>query len=292
MESRKETHLPRRLAYHQTQCRLLASTRDQLISSVSLLAVSLSLSPCPRDWHQGAMSGVLLVELRIPRTRSASAGELSSAYLWIARGAGGGARGIARSRLAWLWRGCCLGGLDGRWSFVRHLARFNPQLVLPSAKPTSKDFWAATPPLPISWPCRHPRSPAGGAGLHRELIDTFKPFQKSLPPDSLLDDTMIHDVLPQTALRALQFAVAYLPRLPRLHAKGVPLPKATSTGATIVGFMYDGGVVIAVVSLNPQETFGGGGQQPTRVMRDGHESYERSHRCRQELISSRHRTSA
>jgi hypothetical protein len=30
-----------------------------------------------------------------------------------------------------------------------------------------------------------------------------------------------------------------------LHARGVPLPKATSTGTTIVGALYDGGVVIA-----------------------------------------------
>lgn len=30
-----------------------------------------------------------------------------------------------------------------------------------------------------------------------------------------------------------------------LHAKGMPLPKATSTGTTIVGCIYDGGVVIA-----------------------------------------------
>jgi len=30
-----------------------------------------------------------------------------------------------------------------------------------------------------------------------------------------------------------------------LHAKGVPLPKATSTGTTIVGCLYKGGVVIA-----------------------------------------------
>ncbi|KAI9890607.1 MAG: proteasome core particle subunit beta 2 [Vezdaea aestivalis] len=30
-----------------------------------------------------------------------------------------------------------------------------------------------------------------------------------------------------------------------LHARGVPLPKATSTGTTIVGCTYDGGVVIA-----------------------------------------------
>ena len=30
-----------------------------------------------------------------------------------------------------------------------------------------------------------------------------------------------------------------------LHARGVPLPKATSTGTTIVGCIYDKGVVIA-----------------------------------------------
>ncbi|KAF2149893.1 proteasome subunit beta type-9 precursor [Myriangium duriaei CBS 260.36] len=30
-----------------------------------------------------------------------------------------------------------------------------------------------------------------------------------------------------------------------LHARGVPLPKATSTGTTIVGCLFDGGVVIA-----------------------------------------------
>lgn len=29
-----------------------------------------------------------------------------------------------------------------------------------------------------------------------------------------------------------------------LHARGVPLPKATSTGTTIVGCVYDGGVVV------------------------------------------------
>lgn len=29
-----------------------------------------------------------------------------------------------------------------------------------------------------------------------------------------------------------------------LHAQGVPLPKATSTGTTIVGCIFDGGVVV------------------------------------------------
>lgn len=29
-----------------------------------------------------------------------------------------------------------------------------------------------------------------------------------------------------------------------LHSRGVPLPKATSTGTTIVGCIFDGGVVV------------------------------------------------
>lgn len=33
-----------------------------------------------------------------------------------------------------------------------------------------------------------------------------------------------------------------------LHAKGVPLPKATSTGTTIVGCIFDGGVVVRIIS--------------------------------------------
>lgn len=31
-----------------------------------------------------------------------------------------------------------------------------------------------------------------------------------------------------------------------LHAKGVPLPKATSTGTTIVGCVFEGGVVVSL----------------------------------------------
>jgi len=31
-----------------------------------------------------------------------------------------------------------------------------------------------------------------------------------------------------------------------LHARGVPLPKATSTGTTIVGCVYDNGVVVSL----------------------------------------------
>ena len=45
-----------------------------------------------------------------------------------------------------------------------------------------------------------------------------------------------------------------------LHAKGVPLPKATSTGTTIVGCLYDGGVVVCV-------------PPPHSQVRPAHESY-------------------
>jgi hypothetical protein len=33
-----------------------------------------------------------------------------------------------------------------------------------------------------------------------------------------------------------------------LHARGIPLPKATSTGTTIVGCIFDGGVVVSLNS--------------------------------------------
>lgn len=34
-----------------------------------------------------------------------------------------------------------------------------------------------------------------------------------------------------------------------LHAKGVPLPKATSTGTTIVGCIFDNGVVVCYTGI-------------------------------------------
>ena len=38
-----------------------------------------------------------------------------------------------------------------------------------------------------------------------------------------------------------------------LHAAGVPLPKATSTGTTIVGCLFDEGVVVSVAFLGSGE---------------------------------------
>jgi len=37
-----------------------------------------------------------------------------------------------------------------------------------------------------------------------------------------------------------------------LHARGVPLPKATSTGTTIVGCLFEGGVVVRRLRSNPR----------------------------------------
>ena len=37
-----------------------------------------------------------------------------------------------------------------------------------------------------------------------------------------------------------------------LHARGVPLPKATSTGTTIVGCIFDGGVVVSNAWILPR----------------------------------------
>lgn len=41
-----------------------------------------------------------------------------------------------------------------------------------------------------------------------------------------------------------------------LHARGVPLPKATSTGTTIVGCIFDGGVVVSDTLLSRVPVFG------------------------------------
>jgi 20S proteasome alpha/beta subunit len=63
-----------------------------------------------------------------------------------------------------------------------------------------------------------------------------------------------------------------------LHAKGMPLPKATSTGTTIVGCIYNGGVVIAagtgVVYNTPRSWL---------MIRNRYPSNQRSYRRRQEL---------
>ena len=40
-----------------------------------------------------------------------------------------------------------------------------------------------------------------------------------------------------------------------LHARGVPLPKATSTGTTIVGCIFDGGVVVWFTRLSGGQMF-------------------------------------
>lgn len=41
-----------------------------------------------------------------------------------------------------------------------------------------------------------------------------------------------------------------------LHARGVPLPKATSTGTTIVGCIFDGGVVVRNDPLHSLDSHG------------------------------------
>lgn len=66
-----------------------------------------------------------------------------------------------------------------------------------------------------------------------------------------------------------------------LHARGVPLPKATSTGTTIVGCMFEGGVVVRALILYLYS------QQHKLTLcstdRRRHQSHLRPHRRRQEL---------
>jgi len=65
----------------------------------------------------------------------------------------------------------------------------------------------------------------------------------TLPPN----DTPHTLITPSTNLTAAMpgFDFSNHNRNVALHAQGVPLPKATSTGTTIVGCLFEGGVVIA-----------------------------------------------
>lgn len=49
---------------------------------------------------------------------------------------------------------------------------------------------------------------------------------------------------PPSAVKMTGFDFSNYNRNAALHARGVPLPKATSTGTTIVGCIFDGGVVV------------------------------------------------
>lgn len=60
-----------------------------------------------------------------------------------------------------------------------------------------------------------------------------------------------------------------------LHARGVPLPKATSTGTTIVGCIFDNGVVVRFEITAP--TCDSITKFPSDSCR--HKSYERSDSC-------------
>ena len=90
--------------------------------------------------------------------------------------------------------------------------------------------------------------------LYHEIVDS--------PSERTFKNRIIHRDIqepalpphkPTQALRSAADRPAAMPgfdfsnhnRNVALHAKGVPLPKATSTGTTIVGCVFDGGVVIA-----------------------------------------------
>lgn len=75
-------------------------------------------------------------------------------------------------------------------------------------------------------------------------------------PLSITSDSSAHPsiaVLRPTYTRIMPgFDFSNHTRNAALHAKGFPLPKATSTGTTIVGCVFNGGVVIAAgIALLP-----------------------------------------
>jgi hypothetical protein len=71
-----------------------------------------------------------------------------------------------------------------------------------------------------------------------------------------------------------------------LHAKGVPLPKATSTGTTIVGCIFDNGVVVSddgIYQIVPSDDGLSGSSLNLTLTTDrrGYQSYEWSYSRRQ-----------
>lgn len=116
----------------------------------------------------------------------------------------------------------------------------------------------ACPELPSE---PHPRSSISQSIHH--TTTTLLPFHlhqfqlPPIPPPSSLKQSLTphplfsHRLRAPLSTRLLAFA-AIMPgfdftnynRNAALHARGVPLPKATSTGTTIVGCIYDNGVVV------------------------------------------------
>lgn len=80
-----------------------------------------------------------------------------------------------------------------------------------------------------------------------------------------------------------------------LHARGVPLPKATSTGTTIVGCIFEGGVVVSYILILPSTNNLNASSfrtytQTTMLIRpypdrSRYQSYQRTHSSRQGTIS-------
>jgi hypothetical protein len=93
----------------------------------------------------------------------------------------------------------------------------------------------------------------GQALLWNQFVDTIFSFIRNSLSHTI-EETPPESQLPG-ALRALLatmpgFDFSNHTRNAALHARGVPLPKATSTGTTIVGCIFEGGVVVRRTSTS------------------------------------------
>lgn len=92
---------------------------------------------------------------------------------------------------------------------------------------------------------------------HRLAVAPQQHHHHHRPYSKLLDDTtspsddqtetLEKDYTPQDTQKAARmpgFDFSNYNRNAALHARGIPLPKATSTGTTIVGCIFEGGVVV------------------------------------------------
>lgn len=129
-----------------------------------------------------------------------------------------------------------LGRLQGSWK-----AAFS--LVIHRGRPISSHCLALaqTTDLTLQLP-RPPPSHAARTPSNPHLLSLSDTSKSSCSFRGLLQNTVPQ--LTPTAAIMPGFDFSNYNRNAALHARGVPLPKATSTGTTIVGCIFDGGVVV------------------------------------------------
>lgn len=137
----------------------------------------------------------------------------------------------------------------------------NVASCLPAGSPK---LLPGTPKPNVSYP-HHPHPPSLPNNNRQTLPP---PWTLSFAPRALSHDCK-HKKKTYRSLTMPGFDFSNYDRNQALIARGLPPPKATSTGTTIVGCLFDGGVVVRLYPLSPSPP-GGGGERDTRSFKKKH----------------------